>query len=327
MNLFVVALGLAFADPAGAAFETLPFSTEVADTLRVGDESNGDAKDCLQGLCWEPGKFKIECSRANGAVDVWLKYASPLPSGVAQNDVVVIEGSLAKDKAGQPRRARAVVVVHESGSGMTVGKLIASGFRDRGVHAFMVQLPFYGQRRGAHGRPKGTQVAGVMRQAIADVRRARDAVAALPWVDAEHIAVQGTSLGGFVVSNVGALDQGFDSVFILLAGGDLFGMMQTGQREVAQLRRELREAGIEGEALKNLLQVVEPNRTAHRLRPDHTWLYSALLDQVVPIENGNVLAKKAKLAPPHHIKLLADHYTGIVYLPLVLDHMQRQVLK
>jgi len=327
MNLLLVALSLAFTDPVMPDFETLPFSIEVADTLHVGDESQADAKDCLRGLSWEPGKFKIECSRANGAIDVWLKYASPLPSGVAQNDVVVIEGSLAKNKSGQPQRARAVVVVHESGSGMTVGKLIASGFRDRGVHAFMVQLPFYGQRRGANGRPKGTQVATVMRQAIADVRRARDAVAALPFVDAEHIAVQGTSLGGFVVSNVGALDAGFDSVFILLAGGDLYGMFQTGRREVAQLRRELSDAGIEGESLKSLLQVVEPTRTAHRLRPDRTWLYSALLDQVVPIENGNVLAKNANLTPPHHIKLLADHYTGIVYLPLVLNHMQRQVLK
>lgn len=313
---------LLFVDP---ALEVLPFSTQVTDTLNVGDEANADARDCLKGLSWQPSKFNVECSRADGKVDVLLKYPSPLPSGVAQNDVVVVEGSLAKSRDGQPKRARAVVVVHESGSGMTVGKLMASGFRDRGLHAFMVQLPFYGQRRGANGRPKGTQVAGVMRQAIADVRRARDAVAALPFVDAEHIAVQGTSLGGFVVSNVGALDRGFDSVFILLAGGDLFGMMQNGKREVAQLRRELSDAGIEGDSLKNLMQVVEPNRTAHRLRPERTWLYSALLDQVVPIENGNVLAKTAKLTPPHHIKMLADHYTGIIYLPLVLDHMQRQV--
>ncbi len=327
MSSLLGVLLLLFADPAAPKFAALPFSTDVADSLNVGEEANADAKECLNGLCWQPSKFRVECSRGTGSIDVWLKYPSPLPSGVAQNDVVVVEGSLAKDKTGQPKRARAIVVVHESGSGMTVGKLMASGIRDRGLHAFMVQLPYYGQRRGANGRPKGTQVASVMRQAIADVRRARDAVAALPYVDAEHIAVQGTSLGGFVVSNVGALDAGFDSVFILLAGGDLNVMMQNGKREVAQLRRELSDAGIEGESLKSLLQVVEPTRTAHRLRPEHTWLYSAVWDQVVPIENGDVLAKTAKLTPPHHIKLLADHYTGIVYLPLVLDHMQRQVMK
>ena len=208
---------------------------------------------------------------------------------------------------------------------MPVGRLVASGLRDRGMHAFMVQLPHYGQRRGSKRAPKADLFASGMKQAIADVRRARDAVAVLPCVEANKIGLQGTSLGGFVTANVGALDQGFDRVFILLAGGDLPSMLKNGRREVAQMRRELANAGFTEDAVSQMLRVVEPTRTAHRLRPEHTWLYSAILDQVVPLDNGFALAKSASLSKDHHIRLLADHYTGIIYLPLVLDHIKRNM--
>ncbi len=324
MSAIFVLMCLTFAEPS-LELTHLPREYEVKDTLQRDEEPNADARACLDGLCWNPSSFKAQTSPANGPHDVWITFPSPLPSGHTKNDVVVIEGSLAKDKSGQPKKARAVVVVHESGSGMTVGKLFASGLRERGLHAFMVQMPYYGLRRGDQKRPTGPQVSSVMRQAIADVRRARDAVTTLPWVESDHIGLQGTSLGGFIVANVGAVDHGYDSTFILLAGGDLFGMMQTGKREVAQFRRELSEAGIEGEKLKQLLHVVEPTRIAHRLRPEHTWLYSALADQVVPFENGLVLAKAAQLDKQHHISLIADHYTGVIYLPLVLDHIKRNM--
>lgn len=58
-----------------------------------------------------------------------------------------------------------------------------------------------------------------LKQAVADVRRARDAAASLPLISGRVFGVQGTSLGGFVTSTAGGLDKGFDRVFILLAGG------------------------------------------------------------------------------------------------------------
>ena len=67
--------------------------------------------------------------------------------GDAINDLVAMEWYAVLDDAGQPVKAPAMVVVHESGSGMTVGRMVASGLRDRGLHAFMMQLPFYGLRR------------------------------------------------------------------------------------------------------------------------------------------------------------------------------------
>ncbi len=126
----------------------------------------------------------------------------------------------AKDESGAVLNAPAAVIVHESGSGMTVGRLIAQGLRQRGLHTFMIQLPYYGVRRAGE-KPTGERVFAAMRQAIADVRRAKDAVAAIPLVDSTRISLQGTSLGGFVTATTAGLDQGYHRVVIFLAGGDL----------------------------------------------------------------------------------------------------------
>ena len=51
----------------------------------------------------------------------------------------------------------------------------------------MMQLPYYGVRRGPDGRPSGTNLVGALQQGIADARRAKDAVAAMPLVDESRI--------------------------------------------------------------------------------------------------------------------------------------------
>ncbi len=73
------------------------------------------------------------------------------------------------------------------------------------------------------------------------------------------------------------------------------------------------------------LRKVEPNRLAHRMNPSQTWLYSGLFDTVVPIKNARLLAKAAGLEKSHHIEMVANHYSGIIYIPFVLDHMCGQL--
>ena len=55
-------------------------------------------------------------------------------------------------------------------------------------------------------------------------------------------------------------------------------------------------------------------------------MYSATKDQVVPPIHAMKLAEAAKLAEDHHIRLLADHYTGIIYMPIVVDSMSKRIL-
>lgn len=297
------------------------------DTLSCGDEASEDARQCLAGLRWEPAGFEVRCeqSRKDGG-DFLVRFPSPVTTGDAVNDLVAMEWYPARDENGGMLRAPAMVVVHESGRRMPVGRMIARGLQSQRVHTFMIQLPGYGVRESPNSADDAKLLVR-LRQAIADVRRARDAVAALPCVDSNTIGLQGTSLGGFVAATVAGLDRGYHRTFILLAGGDLHRVIQEGARDVESLRAKLKQAGIQGEKLRELTRSIEPLRLAHRIDPRTTWLYSGKLDDVVPPACSQALADAARLPESHHITLPADHYLGIVYLPSVLLEMRQALVR
>lgn len=297
---------------------------EAKDTLAPAVDESEDARQCVANLCWKPADFPVEIEAEVEDRGDWLvRFPSPIVSGDARNDLVAIEWYQARDADQKLITAPAVVVVHESGSGMTVGRLFARGLQMQGLHAFMIQLPHYGERRTDKNRPDGGNLISMMKQAVADVRRARDAVAVLPFVDKSRISLQGTSLGGFVSATAGSLDDGYNNVFLMLAGGELYDLIQNGKKDAAKVRERLEKAGLKGEELRKLTLVIEPTRIAHRLKPERTWLYSGIFDTVVPPKNALALANAASLTKTHHIQMTANHYTGIVYLPFVLRHIAR----
>lgn len=317
------------AAPSAAAEEIgIQLRLEGEDTLAPPAEPVDDSRQCLNGLIWQPGKFDVAFEKAPADRGDWLvRFPSPRPSGDPVNDVVAMEWYQAKTADGCVLHAPAAVIVHESGSGMTVGRLIAQGLRQHGLHAFMIQLPYYGIRRTAGNKPTGDRIVAAMQQAIADVRRAKDAVAAIPHVDATRISLQGTSLGGFVTATTAGLDHGFHRVIIFLAGGDLFSVLMQGKQDAANLRQELEERGIDSQTVKRTLATIEPLRLAHRIDPARTWMFSGKFDDVVPIKNAELLARAARIDDTHHCKLLANHYSGIIFLPMVLQQMRDIMLE
>jgi dienelactone hydrolase len=295
------------------------------DTLECGEEDSQDAQECIANLSWPKTKFTVHLEAPEPGRGTYLvRFPSARPIGNSKNDLVSMEWYDARDPNNEICRAPAVVVVHESGRGMTVGRLIARGLNGQGLHAFLLHMPGYGARR-VEGPQKLDQLIPSLRQAIADVRRARDAVAALPVVDPSVVGVQGTSLGGFVTATVAGLDNGYDRVFILLAGGNLHDVVLNGSKDAAKTKEKLLAAGVTEEQIKEHARHIEPLRLAHRIRADQTWLYSGKYDDVVPPRCSLALAKAAKLPEGHHIELAADHYSGIIFLPYVLqqihDHM------
>lgn len=316
--------------PVGAWAEDSPKAHQTfnaRDTIAPQPDDSADAKTCIEHLIWKPSDFKVTIEPASDSeIDGYIRFPSPKPNGVAQNDLVALEWYAARDDQGRMIDAPAVVVVHESGSGMDVGRLFAKAFHAKNLHAFMIQLPFYGLRRPTGFRPDGRHVEATMIQGIADVRRARDAVAVIPHIIHANIALQGTSLGGFVAATTAGLDHGYQSVHIMVAGGDLHSLVVNGQREAGKLREMLATAGYTGDKLRDLFNQVEPLRLAHRLDPATTWMYSATRDQVVPPIHAFKLAQAARLADDHHVQLLADHYIGIIYMPIVVDAMSKKIL-
>lgn len=297
------------------------------DTLACGTDASADANNCLDHLSWPPMAFTVRIEAAEPGCGNWLvRFPSARPIGNDANDLASMEWYFAHDQTRAIRQARAIVIVHESGRQMTVGRLIARGFSAQGLHAFLLHLPGYGARR-VEGLTGIEHVFPALQQAIADVRRARDVVVALPTVDHSVVGVQGTSLGGFVTATVAGLDRGYDRVFILLAGGDLQEVVLHGAKDAARIHEKLVAAGMTEERIKELARHVEPLRLAHRINPAATWLYSGKFDDVVPPSCSLALAKAARLSKDHHIELPADHYSGILFLPQVVQQMYRRMIE
>ncbi len=318
--LFVALLLSAFLHAEDAALKS-GSAFPARDTLDCGHDSSADATACLNGLKWSCEPFTVRCQPAESGVGDWLmRFPTPLPSGDATNDLVAMEWYMARDEKGEPTRAPAVVVVHESGRGMVAGRIFARGLQAHGFHTFLIHLPGYGARTSEFTGDVKRMLPG-LKQAIADVRRARDAVASLPLIDTALIALQGTSLGGFVTATVAGLDRGFDKSFILLAGGNLADVLLKGGRDAAAMHRELAAAGITDEQIRELAQVIEPMRLAHRVDAARTWLFSGTMDEVVPPACSLAFAKAAKLDAAHHVELPVGHYTAALLLPTILTNI------
>jgi cephalosporin-C deacetylase-like acetyl esterase len=207
---------------------------------------------------------------------------------------------------------------------MPVGRLIARGLSKQGVHALMLQLPTYGVRRNeSTKKSEGQTLIDGLKQGIADARRAYDAVRVLPGVDPERVSLQGTSLGGFVVATATGLDHAYHRSFVLLAGGDLYSVLANGDRDAAKTRQELERSGISMATAKAALNTIEPLRLAHRVAPERMWLFSGTHDTVVPPASSHAFATAARLPVEHHIELPADHYSGIVFLPGVIEQIAK----
>jgi len=295
------------------------------DTLNCEPDARTDAQNCLDGLRWKPGNFTVTCETAReDQGDLLIRFPTPVPMGDGINDNVSMEWYVARDAERKPKSANCVIVVHESGRGMTVGRIFARGLNSQGLHTFLVHMPGYGVRRSAES-DKPERILTGMRQAIADVRRARDAAVTLPLVKSEIVGLQGTSLGGFITSTTAGLDSGFDRVFILLAGGNLHDVVLNGKKDAAQFRQRLESIGVRGDQIRELARPVEPMRLAHRLNPTTTWLYSGRYDDVVPPSCSKAFADAASLPAGHHIEMAADHYSGILYLPAVIAQIRSRM--
>ena len=295
------------------------------DSLNCDTDNIADSQQCLVGLRWKPSDFTVRCEAAEpDRGDLLIRFDSPISTENQINDNVSMEWYVARDKMRQPVAARAVVIVHESGRGMTVGRIFAKGLNAQGLHTFLIHLPGYGHRR-TDAADKVEHILTGMKQGIADVRRAKDVVVTLPLVQNDVVGVQGTSLGGFVTSTVAGLDNGYDRVFVLLAGGNLADVVLSGNKDAAKVRAKLEAAGVTGDQIREFSKPIEPLRLAHRIDADNMWLYSGKYDDVVPPASSFALAAAAKLGEGHHVELLADHYSGVVYLPLVIQEIRKKM--
>ncbi len=308
-------------------------------SVKATKDQSPDVRKALNEFNYKTGEFSITVTpnrdgRRTGQSIV--SYPSPRPDLAIKNknnpkqpkpDAVYLEWYRASPQKGQKLDLRrpAVLLLHSLDPRLIIARGLARGIHLRGIHVFVIHMPGYGRRRVPGAFFDGASFFARATQAVADARRARDAIAALPGVDPKRISIQGTSLGGFIATPVASLDNAFANTFIVLAGGNLFNMFQTGQREAKWIRQSLERAGFKGDRLKELCFRIEPTRLAHRLNPKRTWLFSAMADQVVPTANAKALATAMAIPKSHHHWVTGDHYSSVFHIRWIIEQMIKQI--
>jgi len=216
-------------------------------------------------------------------------------------------------------------VIHSVQPRLVAGRSLAYQLASRGVHAFVLHLPGYGGRLPA-GR-RWTPVRAIERgpQGVSDVRRAYDAVAALPGVDGERVSLAGVSLGGFVASLAASVDPGpWRRVWLIASGAEIRRVLDEGERDAARIARRLADAGYVGEAREALLAEIEPTPLLHRLDPARTHLIRPDADRVIPPASYDALIEAANLPASNVHVLDANHYTLLLALPRMVGMIARE---
>jgi pimeloyl-ACP methyl ester carboxylesterase len=276
----------------------------------------------LNGLRWVPSRFDVDVVFDERAGYFLARYPAPLAIGNHSSDEAICRWYPAIHGNGQVANANSVVVLHETGPYMIAGTAIAKSLARRGFHAFMVLLPGYGERTmDGHS----INLIDSFRRGIADARRARDVIRALPFVESSRVAIQGTSLGGFAASITASIDNAFERVFLVLSGGDLFGVLTSGSADAREILERLKVPEPSLEEIEKLLRTIEPLRLAHRLDPAKTFLYRARLDRVVLPKYSRMLADLIGLRPNHNRAYWATHYSGVLQLPGILAHVSKEL--
>ena len=212
---------------------------------------------------------------------------------------------------------------------MVVSRAQALWLAQHDIPALVVQMAYYGPRRPKDSKSKllttdvEQSVANVT-QTVLDCRRAVAWLAERPEVDADKLAIVGTSLGSFVGAVAAAAEPRVRSVCLLLGGGGLVeGAIEHPQ--AGPIMTLLSLAGYTKEKLKKMIDPVDPLTYADRLKGKRLLLIGASRDDVVPPAAMTRLWEAT--AKPKIVWIDATHVGAAAYLfPMmraVVDHMTK----
>ncbi len=255
------------------------FATALEPAFAAGQERYAD------GVPWTRRADEAEAPSLN--VDLFaVSFPSllALPSADAPNATVHGWYYRPRDRE-EP--GPALVLLHHLQDDQTIEHIVADAIAARGIGVFLMYLPHYGPRRGAHS-PRDLDFAHAevlheqVSQGILDIHLARDFLAAQEENDPARLGLLGISLGGIVGSLAAGVDPGFEGgcVFVI-AGGDFAKMIFNGSREVRSIARSFDALGMDEDAVRAALVPVEPLGWAHRI-DDRVQMFNVTEDEIIP---------------------------------------------
>lgn len=215
-------------------------------------------------------------------------------------------------------RAPAIVITPILGGGRSLAVSHCRAFTEAGMHAVLVD-------RGTKVLRSGWTVTDVerhLRRAVVARRAVVDWLETRRDVDPDKLGAFGISMGGILTSILLAVEPRLSSGVVALAGADVPGIIGRSVEGRLVKWRAARAADLgvgEGavEALLRAALVSDPGHVAPFVDPRRVLLVSTRWDDVVPTEHQELLWER--LGRPLRYDLPAGHYTGIIFLPWIMD--------
>ena len=256
-----------------------------------------------------------ETRKGEKVTQYWLSFPSAVKTEVPENNTVWCRFWQPQDGA---RRRPAAVLLHWLGGNFDALEIVGLRMAESGIATLMLYMPGYGPRRPKEGpREKlGTKdmdaMIATLRQAVLDVRRAGDWLAARPDVEASRVGLVGISLGAVVGSLTAGVDDRFGRSVFLIGGGDLAAIVMNGSKETAAAKARLEKDGLTTDQLRGMWKHIDPITFASRVRPEEVLLVNAEADEVIPKEC--TLRLRAAMGGPEVRWFKGGHYALLFQL-------------
>ncbi len=215
-------------------------------------------------------------------------------------------------------RAPAIVITPILGGGRSLAVSHCRAFTEAGMHAVLVE-------RGTKVLRKSWPIPEVerhLRRAVAARRAVVDWLETRSDVDRERLGAFGISMGGILTSVLLAVEPRLQSGVVALAGADVPGIISRSVegRLVDWRAAKAAELGIGEGSVEGMLRASltsDPGLLAPFVDPRRVLFVSTRWDDVVPLEHQELLWER--LGRPLRYDLPAGHYSGVIFLPWVMD--------
>ncbi|MEK7866870.1 MAG: alpha/beta hydrolase family protein, partial [Planctomycetota bacterium] len=214
-----------------------------------------------------------------------LTFPSAVVTDVPENNTVHAEFYQPRGDGKHP----GLVILHHLGGSMEAEEIIGGMLAADGIACLLVWMPYYEQRAPKDGRKKEEIFStdldasrAVTRQAILDVRRAGDWLAARPEVEGKRIGIMGISLGAIIGSMAQGIDLHFRKSVFVLGGGDLAAIVFNGSNETEDAKKAMEAKGVTLEQLREAWKPMDPLTYAPRVRTKDILMVNGRRDEIIP---------------------------------------------
>ncbi len=226
-----------------------------------------------------------------------------------------------------------VVCLHILGGNGALTNMICANLASNGIPAMMCHFPMFADRcqMGSLSTvlrsSNGCRIfAEALLEAPLDARRTVDIMLSRPEINPKKVNIMGTSLGGIIAATTAGNDSRINKVALLLAGGDLHGIIYNSSWETKKMCEAIDKASPEDRNFfETVLKKIEPLNNTRELqklaKTDHLMIMNTENDQIIPRACSQKLVKACGLVGKNIIFPGLGHYTAIAALPKILGRL------